>query len=156
MIVTPNEYRDGIIVLCSRRCDYGNWTIDKGTSLHHFRDPLLDVVSSDEDLDLMGIMIVGTPDDNTDKLLVGTVRQCGQKPCAQMEPFFQRMGGATVMWTLQIWQSRWKSGNPGHRAEIQRYGWTVRSKRMNIWVEFWNINKSEEGVEDGMCSAKIM
>ena len=27
----------------------------KETSLHHFRDPLLDVVSSDEDLDLMGI-----------------------------------------------------------------------------------------------------
>ena len=40
----------------------------KETSLHHFRDPLLDVVSSDEDLDLMGIIIVGTPDDNTDKL----------------------------------------------------------------------------------------
>ena len=37
----------------------------KETSLHHFRDPLLDVVSSDEDLDLMGIIIVGTPDDNT-------------------------------------------------------------------------------------------
>lgn len=31
----------------------------KETSLHHFRDPLLDVVSSDEDLDLMGIIIVG-------------------------------------------------------------------------------------------------
>ncbi|MGN0403763.1 MAG: glycine/sarcosine/betaine reductase component B subunit [Bariatricus sp.] len=44
----------------------------KETSLHHFRDPLLDVVSADEDLDLMGIMIVGTPDDNEDKLLVGT------------------------------------------------------------------------------------
>lgn len=44
----------------------------KETSLHHFRDPLLDVVSADEDLDLMGIMLVGTPDDNEDKLLVGT------------------------------------------------------------------------------------
>lgn len=43
----------------------------KETSLHHFRDPLLDVVSSDEDLDLMGILIVGTPDDNEDKMLVG-------------------------------------------------------------------------------------
>ena len=32
----------------------------KETSLHHFRDPLLDVVSSDEDLELMGIIIVGT------------------------------------------------------------------------------------------------
>ena len=43
----------------------------KETSLHHFRDPLLDIVSADEDLDLMGIIIVGTPDDNEDKLLVG-------------------------------------------------------------------------------------
>lgn len=44
----------------------------KETSLHHFRDPLLDVMSSDEDLDLMGILIVGTPDANEEKLLVGT------------------------------------------------------------------------------------
>lgn len=44
----------------------------KETSLHHFRDPLLDVVSSDADLDLMGIMLVGTPDDNEEKMLVGT------------------------------------------------------------------------------------
>ncbi len=44
----------------------------KETSLHHFRDPLLDVVSNDTDLDLMGIMLVGTPDANEDKMLVGT------------------------------------------------------------------------------------
>lgn len=44
----------------------------KETTLHHFRDPLLDVVSNDEDLDLMGILLVGTPDDNKDKMLVGT------------------------------------------------------------------------------------
>ena len=44
----------------------------KETSLHHFRDPLLDVVSADQDLDLMGIIIVGTPDGNEDKMLVGT------------------------------------------------------------------------------------
>lgn len=44
----------------------------KETSLHHFRDPLLQVVSSDEDLDLMGILLVGTPDGNADKMLVGT------------------------------------------------------------------------------------
>lgn len=44
----------------------------KETSLHHFRDPLLDVVSNDTDLDLMGILLVGTPDDNDDKMLVGT------------------------------------------------------------------------------------
>ena len=44
----------------------------KETTLHHFRDPLLEVVAADTDLDLMGIIIVGTPDDNKDKLLVGT------------------------------------------------------------------------------------
>lgn len=44
----------------------------KETSLHHFRDPLLDVVSNDTDLDLLGIVIVGTPDGNEDKMLVGT------------------------------------------------------------------------------------
>ena len=44
----------------------------KETSLHHFRDPLLDVVSQDRDVDLMGVMLVGSPDGNEDKMLVGT------------------------------------------------------------------------------------
>ena len=44
----------------------------KETTLHHFHDPLLDVVSADEELDLLGILIVGTPDDNEEKMLVGT------------------------------------------------------------------------------------
>ena len=67
----------------------------KETSLHHFRDPLLDVVSSDEDLDLMGIIIVGTPDDNTDKLLVGT-RAAVWKLCGQTELSCRPMDGETV------------------------------------------------------------
>ena len=33
----------------------------KETTLHHFRDPLLEVVSEDTDLDLLGILLVGTP-----------------------------------------------------------------------------------------------
>ena len=44
----------------------------KETSRHHFHDPLLEIVSADEELDLMGIMLVGTPDGNADKMLVGT------------------------------------------------------------------------------------
>ncbi|MCL2559791.1 MAG: glycine/sarcosine/betaine reductase component B subunit [Turicibacter sp.] len=43
----------------------------KETTLHHFRDPLLDVVSKDEDIDLRGVIIVGTPQDNKMKHLVG-------------------------------------------------------------------------------------
>ena len=44
----------------------------KETSLHHFRDPLLDVVSKDTDVDLMGIVLVGSPDGNEETMLVGT------------------------------------------------------------------------------------
>ena len=44
----------------------------KETSLHHFRDPLLDVVAEDTDLDLLGVIIVGTPQDN-----VWKERVCG-------------------------------------------------------------------------------
>lgn len=44
----------------------------KETSMHHFRDPLLDLVAEDEDIDLLGIILVGTPDGNAEKILVGT------------------------------------------------------------------------------------
>ncbi|MDR0880314.1 MAG: glycine/sarcosine/betaine reductase component B subunit [Clostridioides sp.] len=43
----------------------------KETSLHHFRDPLLDVVSDDLDVDLLGVMVVGSPQENEYKNLVG-------------------------------------------------------------------------------------
>lgn len=43
----------------------------KETTLHHFRDPLIDVVANDEDVDLLGIIIVGTPQANEDKIFVG-------------------------------------------------------------------------------------
>lgn len=43
----------------------------KETSLHHFRDPLLDIVGNDSDVDLLGIMVVGTPQDNREKEFVG-------------------------------------------------------------------------------------
>ena len=53
----------------------------KETSLHHFRDPLLEVVSEDTDLDLLGLIIVGTPDDNKDKM---PERQQWLSVCVQM------------------------------------------------------------------------
>ncbi|MTI65008.1 MAG: proline reductase [Firmicutes bacterium] len=43
----------------------------KETTLHHFRDPLLDVVSDDKDIDLVGIAVLGTPQDNKEKYFVG-------------------------------------------------------------------------------------
>jgi D-proline reductase (dithiol)-stabilizing protein PrdE len=43
----------------------------KETSLHHFRDPLLDIATKDEDLDIVGVVLVGTPQDNKEKYFVG-------------------------------------------------------------------------------------
>lgn len=43
----------------------------KETTLHHFRDPLLDVLGQDSDIDLLGVMVVGTPQNNSDKHFVG-------------------------------------------------------------------------------------
>lgn len=42
----------------------------KETTLHHFRDPLLEVVSNDKDIDLLGVILVGTPQDNNKKYFV--------------------------------------------------------------------------------------
>ena len=43
----------------------------KETSLHHFRDPLLDTLADDPDIDFQGVVVVGTPQDNRLKHLVG-------------------------------------------------------------------------------------
>lgn len=43
----------------------------KETTLHHYRDPLVDMVSKDSEVNLAGIVIVGSPDDNESKYLVG-------------------------------------------------------------------------------------
>lgn len=43
----------------------------KETSLHHFRDPLVEIFSEDQDIDLLGIMLVGTHQLQKEKELVG-------------------------------------------------------------------------------------
>ena len=43
----------------------------KETSLHHFRDPLVAVFAEDPDINFLGVVIVGTPQDNKMKYLVG-------------------------------------------------------------------------------------
>ncbi|MFC4772034.1 glycine/sarcosine/betaine reductase component B subunit [Enterococcus hermanniensis] len=43
----------------------------KETSLHHFQDPLVDLLGKDPDIDFQGIIIVGTPQSNAMKYLVG-------------------------------------------------------------------------------------
>lgn len=43
----------------------------KETTLHHFRDPLLKIIDEDSDVNLSGIIIVGTPQANEEKYFVG-------------------------------------------------------------------------------------
>ena len=43
----------------------------KETTLHHFKDPLLDVFSGDPEIDLLGVVVVGSPQSNEEKNLVG-------------------------------------------------------------------------------------
>ncbi len=40
----------------------------KETTLHHFRDPLLQVLSNDEDFDLVGVVIAGIPQSMPSKI----------------------------------------------------------------------------------------
>ncbi len=43
----------------------------KETSLHHFRDPLVEALGKDSEIELVGIIVVGTPQDNKEKERVG-------------------------------------------------------------------------------------
>lgn len=45
----------------------GIGTSMKETTLHYYRDPLVEIVSADSEVNLRGIMIVGSPDKNEDK-----------------------------------------------------------------------------------------
>lgn len=42
----------------------------KETTLHHFRDPLVEIVRKDADLNLVGVAVVGSPGENSDKFYV--------------------------------------------------------------------------------------
>ena len=44
----------------------------KDTSLHHIRDPLLDIISADADIDLLGIILFGSSDKFPEKILAST------------------------------------------------------------------------------------
>ncbi|RKD23673.1 D-proline reductase (dithiol) PrdE [Caminicella sporogenes DSM 14501] len=119
----------------------------KETSLHHFRDPLLDVVSNDDDTDLLGVIIVGTPQDNKDKYFVG------QRVAAWVEAMradgviisVDGWGNSHVDFANTI-EEIGKRGIPvvgmsfvGNQAKF-----VVTNKYMDTIVDF---NKSKEGIE---------
>ncbi|GAA0122726.1 MAG: proline reductase [Clostridium argentinense] len=119
----------------------------KETTLHHFRDPLIDVVANDEDVDLLGIIIVGTPQANEDKIFVG------QRAAAWVEAM--RADGVIIS------VDGWGNSHVDFANTIEEIGkrnipvvglsfigtqgkFVVTNKYMDTIVDF---NKSEEGVE---------
>ncbi len=119
----------------------------KETSLHHFRDPLLDVVAKDADIDLLGVLLVGTPQGNKEKLLVGT------RAAAWVEAM--RADGAII--SLDGWgnshvdfantvEQIGKRGIPvvGMSFVGTAATFVVKNEYMDTIVDF---NKSKEGIE---------
>ena len=47
------------------------WELAHQPSLHHFQDPLVDLLGKDPDIDFQGVVVVGTPQSNAMKYLVG-------------------------------------------------------------------------------------
>jgi D-proline reductase (dithiol)-stabilizing protein PrdE len=119
----------------------------KETTLHHFRDPLVDIVTNDDDTDLLGIMIVGTPQSNEDKMFVG------QRAAAWAEAM--RADGVIIS------VDGWGNSHVDYANTIEEIGkrgiplvglsfigtqaqFVVTNKYMDTIVDF---NKSEEGIE---------
>ncbi len=119
----------------------------KETSLHHFRDPLLHVIGEDTDIDLLGIMVVGTPQDNKEKYFVG------QRAAAWAEAM--RADGVIVS------VDGWGNSHVDYANTIEEIGkrnipvvglsfigtqakFVVTNKYMDTIVDF---NKSKDGIE---------
>lgn len=128
----------------------------KETSLHHFRDPLVDVVSKDTDVDLMGIVLVGSPDDNEDKMLVGT-RAAVLAECMRADGVIvssDGWGNSHVDYTNTIEQL----GIRGIPAAGLTFNGTVgqfvvQNEYLDAIVD---INKSAEGVETDVLGENNM
>ena len=119
----------------------------KETSLHHFRDPLLDIVGNDKDIDLLGIVVVGTPQDNKDKEFVG------QRTAAWLEAM--RADGVIISC------DGWGNSHVDYANTIEEIGkrdiplvgltfngtqakFVVTNRYMDTIVDF---NKSDEGID---------
>jgi D-proline reductase (dithiol) PrdE len=119
----------------------------KETTLHHFRDPLLNIVSNDGDVDLLGIIVAGTPQENEDKVFVA------QRAAAWVEAM--RADGVIVS------IDGWGNSNIDFATAIEEIGkrdipvvgmsfvgtqaqFVVTNEYMDTIVDF---NKSIEGIE---------
>jgi D-proline reductase (dithiol) PrdE len=119
----------------------------KETTLHHFRDPLVEIVDNDGDVDLLGIIVAGTPQENQDKVFVA------ERAAAWVEAM--RAEGVIVS------IDGWGNSNIDFATVIEEIGkrgipvvgmsfvgtqaqFVVTNKYMDTIVDF---NKSIEGIE---------
>ena len=119
----------------------------KETSLHHFRDPLVDELCDDTDIDFAGVIVAGIPQDNVNKYFTG------DRIGAWAEAM--RVKGAIVS------EDSWGNSNVDFAHAIEEIGkrdiavvgisfvgvqgaFVVTNQYMNNIVD---INKSAEGVE---------
>lgn len=119
----------------------------KETTLHHFRDPILEVLTEDEDLNLLGLVLVGTPQSNQEKYFVG-------KRAATL---IKCMGAQGVIFSLD----GWGNSHVDYENTMREIGemkipvvglsfvgtqaqFVVKNKYMDTIVD---INKSLEGIE---------
>ena len=119
----------------------------KETTLHHFRDPLVDELCDDTDIDFAGVIVAGIPQDNINKYF--TEDRIGAWAEAM------RVKGAIVS------EDSWGNSNVDFAHAIEEIGkrdiavvgisfvgvqgaFVVTNQYMNNIVD---INKSAEGVE---------
>jgi len=124
-------------------------TSTKETSLHYFRDPLINVVSSDKDIDLAGIIIVGTPQDNESKYFLGDrVADCAE--AMRLDGVIissEGWGNDHVDFSNTIEQLSKRGISVSGLSFIGNEGFVVSNKYMDTIVDF---NKSEDGYETGI------
>ena len=118
----------------------------KETTLHHFRDPLVDELCDDTDIDFTGVIVAGIPQDNVNKYFTG------DRIGAWAEAM--RVKGAIVS------EDSWGNSNVDFAHAIEEIGkrdiavvgisfvgvqgaFVVTNQYMNNIVD---INKSAEGV----------
>ena len=119
----------------------------KETSLHHFRDPLLDVVSNDLDVDLIGVIVVGTPQSNKDKYFVGQRAAVWAEAMRADGIILSADGwGNSHVDYANTFEEIGKRGIPvvGVTFIGTQASFVVKNKYMDTIVD---INKSEEGIE---------
>ena len=119
----------------------------KETSLHHFRDPIVDVLGEDTDIDFQGVVIVGTPQDNEDKYFVGTRAASWIEGMRTDGVILSADGwGNSHVDFANTWEELGKRGIPTVGVTFQgtQASFVVKNKYMNTLVD---INKSEQGIE---------